>query len=95
MSVNFTMRIPRKLYERMKQHPEINWSEVARRAIEEYLEKIEESDLDVPSVKVIEELFKMGLSPSSLRSLSPEEEEKLYRELGEKTWERIRSTIQA
>ncbi len=95
MSVNFTVRIPRKLYERMKRHPEVNWSEVVRRAMEEYLEKLEGSEPAVPSEKVIEELLKMGVSPSSLRPLSPEEEEKLYRELRERTWERIRSTIQA
>uniref|UniRef100_A0A7J3Z692 Ribbon-helix-helix domain-containing protein n=1 Tax=Ignisphaera aggregans TaxID=334771 RepID=A0A7J3Z692_9CREN len=95
MSVNFTVRVPRKLYERMKRHSEVNWSEVVRRAIEEYLEKLEGSDLAVPSEMVIEELLKMGVSPSSLRPLSPEEEEKLYRELRERTWERIRSTIQA
>jgi hypothetical protein len=95
MFVNFTMRIPRKLYERMKLHPEVNWSEVARRAIEEYLEKLEGSELAAPSEKVIEELLKMGLSPSSLRPLSPEEEEKLLQGVKEGTWERIRSTIQA
>ena len=95
MSVNFTVRVPRKLYERMKRHSEVNWSEVVRRAIEEYLEKLEGSDLAVPSEMVIEELLKMGVSPSSLRPLSPEEEEKLYRELRERTWERRRSTIQA
>jgi len=93
--VNFTVRVPRKLYERMKRHSEVNWSEVVRRAIEEYLEKLEGSELAVPSEKVVEELLKMGVSPSSLRPLSSEEEEKLYRELRERTWERIRSTIQA
>jgi len=86
MSVNFTVRVPRKLYERMKRHSEVNWSEVVRRAIEEYLEKLEGSEPSVPSERVIEELLKMGVSPSSLRPLSPEEEEKLYRELREKTW---------
>ena len=95
MSVNFTVRVPRELYERMKRHSEVNWSEVVRRAIEEYLEKLEGSEPSVPSERVIEELLKMGVSPSSLRPLSPEEEEKLYRELRERTWERIRSTIQA
>jgi len=38
--VNFTVRVPRKLYERMKRHSEVNWSEVVRRAIEEYLERL-------------------------------------------------------
>ena len=95
MSVNFTVRVPRKLYERMKRHSEVNWSEVVRRAIEECLEKLEGSELTALSEKVIKELLKMGISPSSLGPLSPEEEEKLYKELRERTWERIRYTIQA
>jgi len=95
MSVNFTVRIPRKLYERMKQHSEVNWSEVVRQAIEEYLEKLEEAKSMVSSEKLVEELLKMGLSLSKLKPLSSEEEEKLYKELREKTWERIRYTTQA
>jgi len=95
MSVNFTVRIPRKLYERMKQHSEVNWSEVVRQAIEEYLERLEEAKSMVSSEKLVEELLKMGLSLSKLKPLSSEEEERLYRELREKTWERIRSTTQA
>jgi len=95
VSVSFTVRIPRKLYERMKWHSEVNRSEVVRRAIEEYLERLERSELAVPSERVVEELLNMGVSPSSLRPMSPEEEEKLYGELRRRTWERARSTIQA
>jgi len=95
MSVNFTVRIPRKLYERMKQHSEVNWSEVVRRAIEEYLGRLEEAKSMVSSEKLVEELLEMGLSLSRLKPLSSEEEERLYKELREKTWERIRSTTQA
>jgi len=94
MSVNFTVRIPRKLYERMKQHSEVNWSEVVRRAIEEYLGRLEEAKSMVSSEKLVEELLEMGLSLSRLKPLGSEEEERLYKELREKTWERIRSTTQ-
>ena len=38
---NITLSIPPDLYKKMKEHPEIKWSEVARRAIAEYLAKIE------------------------------------------------------
>jgi trehalose-6-phosphatase len=41
--VKFTVRLPRKLYERVKKHREINWSVVVRRSIEEYLGRIEGS----------------------------------------------------
>ncbi|MFT4250431.1 MAG: hypothetical protein ACMXYD_03655 [Candidatus Woesearchaeota archaeon] len=49
---SLTLAIPNDLRERMKEHPEINWSEVARQAIKKRLEDldfiqefIEESDM--------------------------------------------------
>jgi Arc/MetJ-type ribon-helix-helix transcriptional regulator len=42
MSVNFTVRIPKKLAERMRKHSDVNWSEVVRRSIEEHLRMLEE-----------------------------------------------------
>ena len=95
MSVNFTVRLPRKLYERMKKHGEINWSEVVRRSIEEYLERLEGSIVEEPSENIIEELLKRGITLEELKPLKPEEEERLYKELRDKTWERTRSMIQA
>jgi len=95
VSVNFTVRLPRKLYERMKKHGEINWSEVVRRSIEEYLERLEGSIVEEPSENIIEELLKRGITLEELKPLNPEEEERLYKELRDKTWERTRSTIQA
>jgi len=35
-----TISIPDELYKRMKTHPEIRWSEIVRKAIAEYLEKL-------------------------------------------------------
>ena len=96
MSVNFTVRLPRKLYERMKKHGEINWSKVVRRSIKEYLERLEESIVEEPSENIIEELLKRGITLEELKPLNPGEEERLHKELrGSRTWERTRSTIQA
>ncbi len=39
--VNMTLSIPRELHEKMKCMPEIRWSEVARRAIEERIDDLE------------------------------------------------------
>jgi Arc/MetJ-type ribon-helix-helix transcriptional regulator len=94
MSVSFTVRISRELYEKMKRFREINWSEVVRKAIEEYIERLEEGEKAVPAKKVVEELVRMGVDVEKLKPLSPEEEDKLYKELRERTWERIKSMIQ-
>ena len=94
MSVSFTVRISRELYEKMKRFREINWSEVVRKAIEEYIERLEEGEKAVLAKKVMEELVRMGVDVEKLKPLSPEEEDKLYKELRERTWERIKSMIQ-
>lgn len=41
VSENLTVRIPRELRERMRKHPEVRWSEVVRRAIEDFLDRLE------------------------------------------------------
>jgi len=94
MSVSFTVRISRELYEKMKRFREINWSEVVRKAIEEYIERLEEGEKAAPAEKVMEELVRMGVDVEKLKPLSSEEEDKLYKELRERTWERIKSMIQ-
>jgi hypothetical protein len=38
---NLTLSVPDELHERMRKHPEIKWSEVARQAFEEKVEKLE------------------------------------------------------
>jgi len=38
--VNMTLAIPEELHELMKKHPEIKWTEVARKAINEQAEKM-------------------------------------------------------
>ena len=38
---NITLSIPKDIYLKLKKHPEIKWSEIARRAIIEYLHNLE------------------------------------------------------
>ena len=56
MSVAFTIRIPRKPAMKMKKYKEINWSEVLRRSIEEYIRKLEEIRTVVDANEVLDEL---------------------------------------
>ena len=42
--VNMTIAIPDDLHDKMRRHAEIKWSEIARRAIREYVEKLERLD---------------------------------------------------
>jgi len=39
--VNVTFAVPEELHEIMKRHPEIRWSEIARKAMWEYAQKLE------------------------------------------------------
>jgi len=38
---NITLAVPENLLEKMREHPEMNWSEVARQAIKEKMENLE------------------------------------------------------
>ena len=91
MSTVFTVRIPKRLAERMRRHREVNWSEVVRRSIEEYLERLEDAAGEEPGPAVAERLLRMGLSPGDLEPLPPGEEERLSRAMGEAEWRRLRS----
>ncbi|MCE4599247.1 MAG: ribbon-helix-helix domain-containing protein [Desulfurococcales archaeon] len=92
MFVTFTIRIPRKLAEKMKKYRGINWSEVIRRSIEEYLEKLEEMRTIVDARELLEELLAQGVDPKDLEPRSYEEEMEYYRVIGEREWKRLSMT---
>jgi len=77
----------------MKKYREINWSEVVRRSIEEYLEKLEETRIIVDAHELLEDLIDQGVNPEDLEPKSYDEEIKYYHVLGEREWKRL-STIQ-
>lgn len=67
--VNMTIAIPKELHNKMKRHNEIKWSEIARRAIREYIEDLEKLDkltakskLREKDIDAIDHKIKKGLS---------------------------------
>lgn len=52
---NITLSVSEDIYKKIKKHKEIKWSEVARKAIEEKLKQIEETDYRKYSLKRLSE----------------------------------------
>ena len=66
--VNVTFAVPKELHEIMRRHPEIKWSEIARKAMWEYAQKLElmeritsESRLSEKDVLELDKKVKAGL----------------------------------
>ncbi|HET7324202.1 MAG TPA: hypothetical protein VFJ06_07715 [Halococcus sp.] len=66
---NVTIRVPDDLKEEMDSHPEINWSEVARQSMREYLCKLrmaeeitEESQLTEEDAEELSEAVKHAIA---------------------------------
>ena len=56
-----TFSIQDKLYKKMKQHPEIKWSQIARNALIKYLEELELANQIISKSKLtIEDVEAMG-----------------------------------
>ncbi|MFA4701940.1 hypothetical protein [Pyrococcus kukulkanii] len=86
---NITLSIPQEIYEKMKKHKEIRWSEVARRAIVEYLEKIEKGGLEISSedlLKMLGEDFR-----KRIEEIPIEKYEEYYKKAREAEWKRLKS----
>jgi len=94
MSASFTVRLPRKLMEKMKKYREVNWSEVVRRAIESYIKRLEESRNRESSSELLERLQDLGVKVNELQPKPIEEEIKLHRKMREIEWKRLNSMIQ-
>ena len=84
-----TLSIPKEVYERMKKHKEIKWSEIARRAIILYLEKLKERSTSKEILSSLPEEVK------NMIEKTPEKEFKhFYKGLREKGWKRMKSLTQ-
>ena len=53
--VSITLAVPSELKSEMDKHPELNWSEVARRAIKDKLELLKKMDKLLESSKLTEQ----------------------------------------
>jgi len=65
---NLTLSIPEVLYKKMKKHPELKWSEVARQAIQE---KVQDQELlaDLKAIAKAEQEHKDGKTVSFEQAL--------------------------
>lgn len=77
-----TVRIPDELYRRMRDHKEMNWSEVIRKAIRVELDKIENLST---GVEIVENLKKLGVNEKDIGLEPPQGEEEFQRELRRKS----------
>ena len=92
-NTHITLSISKELYDEMKKHREINWSEIARRSIEEKLSELKDitegkelvKKLDPETKRILEEISK----------LPKKDWINYYRKGREKEWKRTRSLIQA
>ncbi len=80
---HITLSIPDEVYEKMKKHPEIKWSEVSRQSI------IEKMTLLGKTLKA-EDLFKMLPidAQKSIELLDEKKEIELYKKLKRSEWKR-------
>ena len=89
---NITVSVPKDLYEKMKRYSEVRWSEVVRKALTEYIEKLEVTERRVVLSDELSELLKE--SKLEVSSISLEKAIEHYEMAREHEWKRS-STIQA
>ncbi|BAB66347.1 MULTISPECIES: hypothetical protein [Sulfurisphaera] len=77
-----TVKVPDELYNRMRRHKEINWSEIIRNAIKAELDKIENVST---GSEIIERLKKLGVEEKDLIVEPPQGEEEFQKELKRKS----------
>lgn len=89
---NITLSVPEEVYRRMKRRRDVKWSEVARQAIVERLERLEGPvGFSRPSSDLAELIAKSGVN---LDEISLDIAIRYYEKMRDFEWRRI-STIQA
>lgn len=87
---NITLSLPDEIYRKMKKYSEIKWSEIVRRAIVEYIKKLEESRVEITTEELLNDLgddFK-----KSLDELELEKAVEGYEKMRGAEWKRISTT---
>jgi hypothetical protein len=89
---NITLSVPEEVYRRMKRRRDVKWSEVAREAIVERLERLEGPvGFSAPTSDLAKLIARSGVT---LDDVSVEEAVRYYAKMRELEWRRT-STIQA
>jgi hypothetical protein len=87
---NMTISIPTELYKKMKKHAEVKWSEVVRKSIADYINKIEiVKGGVVPSSNLLAMLKDSNLEISNIPLEKATEQYEKSREL---EWKRLSTT---
>jgi len=89
---NITVSIPEELYKKMKRYSEVKWSEVVRKALTEYIARLEVMERGVVSSDELADLLRA--SKLDVSSISLEKAMEHYERMRELEWKRS-STIQA
>ncbi len=76
--VNITLSVPGDLHKRMARHPEIKWTEVIRKKLDEYLDSLEEVD-EISSAS-LRQKYKMEIEEITEKDISFAEKAMLLRE---------------
>ena len=62
-----TISIPEELYEKMERHSEVKWSEVARKAVASYIDRLEIAEgVMVPMKRLTKKLKDSGVDVSNI-----------------------------
>ncbi len=87
---NITLSISDEVYARMKLHKEIKWSEVVRKAITDFIGKLEERGSEMTTKDLLEDLgddFRKTLTEMSLEKAA-----KGYEKMRDAEWKRVYTT---
>jgi metal-responsive CopG/Arc/MetJ family transcriptional regulator len=87
---NITLSLPDDIYKKMKKYSEIKWSEVVRKAIADYIKKLEESRMEITTGELLDDLgndFK-----KSLDELEFEKAVEGYEKMRDAEWKRTSMT---
>jgi metal-responsive CopG/Arc/MetJ family transcriptional regulator len=87
---NITVSIPKDLYEKMKIYSEVKWSEVVRKALTEYMGRLETMERGVASSNELAELLRK--SELDVSSISLEKAIEHFEMMRELEWKRSYTT---
>ncbi|MEQ9716102.1 MAG: hypothetical protein ABGF52_11295 [Candidatus Asgardarchaeum sp.] len=86
---NVTFSINDELYSKMKKHKEINWSAVVRKAISDFLRKLESKENIIKMKELKKKMESLGIN---LEDISLENAIKHYEKMREFEWKRFSTT---
>jgi len=88
--VNVTVSIPESLYRKMRKFSEVKWSEVVRKALADYVMRLEVMEHGVISSDELSEMLKT--SKLDLSSVSLDKAVEYYEKARELEWKRSSTT---